>query len=190
MSDEPRTPPPVNLFAPPPPSVRPAPPPLAVRLAPLPRMALTLAAALAGAWRVAAHLERVAGRAFPDSEPAPRLAAEVTVAAMVLFLLGVWAWLEPVMVRGRLGALARFGVSSLGCLIGACAVAALPLLYISFFALFDTPGARSAVAVLLRALVAPLVAWVPAFWLGELAGAAPGLVRRARPGWGNARGAL
>jgi len=171
-----------NPFAPPP-HVRPVRPPLSVRLAALPRIAVTVAAALAGAWRVAEGLARVAARTFPESEPAPRLAALMTVGAMVLFLLGVWAWLEPTMVRARLGALARFGAGSIGCMVATYAVAALPLAYVGFFALVGTRGARSAFTVASLALVTPLMAWVPAFWLGELVQAVVVRLRRTgRPG--------
>lgn len=171
---------PPNPFAPPP-YVRPARPPMSVRLAALPRMVVTLALAMAAAWRVAGAIDRVATDLLPDAEPAPHLAAQITLAAMVAFLLGVWAWLDPVLVRARFGRLGRFAAGTLGCLLGTVWVATLPVLWVAFFALLDVGGARSALTVMLVTPLTPLLAWVPAFWLGELAGAVVDGVRRTRP---------
>lgn len=171
---------PPNPFAPPP-YVRPARPPMSVRLAALPRMVVTLAVAMAAAWRVAGAIDRVATDLLPDAEPAPHLAAQITLAAMVAFLLGVWAWLDPVLVRARFGRLGRFAAGTLGCLLGTVWVATLPVLWVAFFALLDVGGARSALTVMLVTPLTPLLAWVPAFWLGELAGAVVDGVRRTRP---------
>lgn len=145
-------------------------------------MTVTLAAALAGVWRVATAVERVATRVLPDADPAPRLAARLTLAAMVVFLLGAWAWLDPVLVRARFGVLGRFAALSLCCLACAMGVAAAPVLWVGFFALMDVRGASSALTVVLVTPVVPLVVWVPAFWSGELVGVVAAVGRRARRG--------
>lgn len=171
----------MNPFAPPPRLPR-SRPPLSVRLAALPRMTVTLAVAVAGAWRLAATVERVATRMLPDADPAPRLAAQLTLAAMAAFLLGAWAWLDPALVRVRFGPLGRFAAASLCCLMCAVWVATVPILWVGFFALLGVPGASSALTVLLVTPVVPLMVWVPAFWSGELVGAVVPRLRRAGSG--------
>ncbi len=159
---------------------------MSVRLAALPRMTATLVVAGAGAWRVAAAVERVATRVLPDADPAPHLAAQLTLAALVVFLLGGWAWLDPALARAGFGSLGRFAATSLACLVGTVWVATVPTVWVAFFALLDVSGARSALTVLLVTPVTPLMVWVPAFWSGELVGVVATRLRRACRSWGNA----
>ena len=117
--------------------------------------------------------DRLSPGLLANATGAPRLGLQIDVASVLAFLVLVWWWLDPILLRAGLGRAVRFVITTLVAAVVPLGAFALPIAYVGFFAALGTYGAASAVAVLEILAVAPVIGWGIAFWLVELLGGFP-----------------